>query len=186
MSDLTDLSDPHGAGRGDRRRARRLVDEADAAGRISAVDRGLRIEQVEAAATRGDLAMVVRDLVGPGEPAGSTEAPPAPSSVPAPTPTPAPAPGPTGAPAAPDVDGDVKAPAWPPPGYQGREVGPSDVRSGPSRRTIGCIIGAVAVFLLLPIILGIVALVVGLALSGTSGSSSGGTGTPAPAVTSPF
>ena len=59
---MTDISDPSGAGRGDRRQARRSVDEAYAAGRISAVDRSLRMEQIDAASTRGDLAMVVRDL----------------------------------------------------------------------------------------------------------------------------
>lgn len=146
MSDLVDVSDPHGAGRGDRRRALRVVDEAYAAGRISAIDRGLRVEQVEAATTRGDLAMVVRDLVRP-------ETPPL---------TPALEP-----PASPRQDG-AAAPSWPPPGYAGREVGAGDVTSGPSRRTVGCIVAVVAVFFLLPMIIGMIALVVGLALGTTS------------------
>lgn len=145
MSDLVDVSDPHGAGRGDRRRALRLVDEAYAAGRISAVDRGLRVEQVEAASTRGDLAMVVRDLVRPETPPQAVD----PS-------------------AAAQPGSDSAAAAWPPPGYAGREVGPADVTSGPSRRTVGCIVAVVAVFFLLPMIIGMIALVVGLALGTTS------------------
>lgn len=62
---MTDISDPSGAHRKDRRAARKTVDDAYASGRISAVDRALRVEQIEAAATRGDLAMVLRDLAGP-------------------------------------------------------------------------------------------------------------------------
>jgi hypothetical protein len=186
MSELADVSDPHGAGRGDRRRARRLVDEAYAAGRISAVDRGLRVEQVEAAATRGDLAMVVRDLTRPDQPPATASAGPAPD-VPVPSVPVPPVPEPAAPPAAaPSTDETTAASAWPPPGYSGREVTPGDVRPGPNRRAIGCIIAAVAAFFLLPVVIGIIALVVGLALSGTSGSSSGGDDLPVPAVTTPF
>lgn len=42
----------------------RVVDAAFADGRISATDRAFRVSQVEAASSRGDLAMVTRDLVG--------------------------------------------------------------------------------------------------------------------------
>lgn len=61
---MSDISDPGGAGRGDRRRARKTVDGAYAEGRITSADRALRMQQIEAASTKGDLAMVVRDLSG--------------------------------------------------------------------------------------------------------------------------
>jgi hypothetical protein len=157
----------------------RLVDEAYAAGRISAVDRGLRVEQVEAAATRGDLAMVVRDLLRADDATTASVTPDARDGAP-----PEPVEPVGAAPGAPDGTSEAPdVPAWPPPGYQGREVTPADVRSGPSRRAIGCIIAAVVAFFLLPIVFGMVALVFGLAVSD---SSSGGDEVPDPAITSPF
>lgn len=75
---MSDISDPGGAGRGDRRRARKTVDGAYAEGRITSADRALRMQQIEAASTKGDLAMVVRDLGGAAPVQRQTPAPPVP------------------------------------------------------------------------------------------------------------
>lgn len=56
------ISNPASAGRGVRRRAVRAVDNAFAQGLITALDRESRVAQVKAARTRGDVAMVTRDL----------------------------------------------------------------------------------------------------------------------------
>jgi len=62
---VTSISDPGRPGRRDRRRARKLVDTAFAERRLTAADRSLRMQRIEAAHTRGDLAMITRDLVAP-------------------------------------------------------------------------------------------------------------------------
>ena len=59
---MSDISDPGRAGRRDRKRARKLIDAAYAAGQLTAADRALRTERVESAHTKGDLAVLVRDL----------------------------------------------------------------------------------------------------------------------------
>jgi len=59
---VSDISDPGRAGRGDRKRARKLIDAAYAAGRLTAADRAFRTERVDSAHTKGDLAVLVRDL----------------------------------------------------------------------------------------------------------------------------
>lgn len=87
---MTDLSDPRGAGRRDRRAALRTIDDAYASRRISSVDRALRVEQVAAASTVGDLAMITRDLAAPA-PAPAPPAPAAPVPTPPPWRPPAPA-----------------------------------------------------------------------------------------------
>lgn len=56
------ISNPAHARRGDRRRTLRQVDDAFARGTITAADRATRVAQIEAAVTRGDLAMVVRGI----------------------------------------------------------------------------------------------------------------------------
>lgn len=81
---MSDISDPGRAGRGDRKRARKLIDAAYAAGRISAADRAHRTQRVESAYTKGDLAVIVRDL----DRAGGTSAAAAAGAVTTPTPTP--------------------------------------------------------------------------------------------------
>ncbi|WP_374999396.1 DUF1707 domain-containing protein [Aeromicrobium sp. CTD01-1L150] len=77
------ISNPASAGRGDRRRAIREVNNAFTQGRITALDRESRVAQVKAARTRGDVAMVTRDLhVGGGDAPGPAWArSPAASSV---------------------------------------------------------------------------------------------------------
>ncbi len=59
------MSDPGRPSRRDRRRAQKLVDTAFAEQRLTAADRSLRTQRIEAAHTRGDLAMITRDLVAP-------------------------------------------------------------------------------------------------------------------------
>jgi hypothetical protein len=59
------ISDPARPSRRDRRRAQKLVDTAFAERRLTAADRVLRTQRVEAAHTRGDLAMITRDLMAP-------------------------------------------------------------------------------------------------------------------------
>ena len=59
------ISDPGRPSRRDRRRAQKLVDTAVAEHRLTAADRALRTQRIEAAHTRGDLAMITRDLVAP-------------------------------------------------------------------------------------------------------------------------
>jgi hypothetical protein len=59
------ISDPGRPSRRDRRRAQKLVDTAFAEQRLTAADRSLRTQRIEAAHTRGDLAMITRDLVAP-------------------------------------------------------------------------------------------------------------------------
>lgn len=177
---MSDISDPGGAGRGDRRTARRAVDAAYTAGRISAVDRSLRMEQIDAAATRGDLAMVVRDLTDrpadppPPRPAPSSDAARAPFPRPPAAEQPAPSAGSSPVPDPPATSpGDAPGRAWPPPGFGGTpEVG--EHTSGTNRRTIGCIVGVVAFFFLAPCLLGAGGLVVSLVVSGSDGDSSDG------------
>lgn len=92
---MSDISDPGGAGRGDRRRTRKAVDGAYAEGRITSADRALRMQQIEAASTKGDLAMIVRDLAGPlpnDRPAPRPVAPPVPPQARPTPPSPGPAP----------------------------------------------------------------------------------------------
>ena len=59
---MSDISDPGKAGRGDRKRAQKLIDSAYAGGRLTAADRALRTERVASARTKGDLAVLTRDL----------------------------------------------------------------------------------------------------------------------------
>jgi hypothetical protein len=59
---VSDISDPGRAGRRDRKRAQKLIDAAFAAGRLTAADRAFRTERVDSAHTKGDLAVLVRDL----------------------------------------------------------------------------------------------------------------------------
>lgn len=175
---MSDISDPGGAGRGDRRTARRAVDAAYAAGRISAVDRSLRMEQIDAASTRGDLAMVVRDLTDrpadppPSRPTASSDAalPSLPASPAADQPAPSagssPFPGPPAT-----SPGEAPGRAWPPPGFGGTpQVG--ERTSGTNRRTIGCIVAVVAFFFLAPCLLGAGGLVLSLFFGGSDFDSS--------------
>lgn len=64
---MTAISDPSRPSRRDRRRAQKLVDTAFAEGRLTAADRTLRTQRIEAAHTRGDLTMIARDIVAPAE-----------------------------------------------------------------------------------------------------------------------
>ena len=59
------ISDPGRPRRRDRRRAQKLVDTAFAERRLTAADRALRTQRIQAAHTRGDLATITRDLVAP-------------------------------------------------------------------------------------------------------------------------
>jgi hypothetical protein len=59
------ISDPGRPSRRDRRRAQKLVDTAFAESRLTAADRTLRTQRIQAAHTRGDLATITRDLVAP-------------------------------------------------------------------------------------------------------------------------
>lgn len=71
---MSDISDPGRAGRGDRKRAQKLIDAAYAAGQLTAADRAFRTERVDSAHTKGDLAVLVRDLVRAGGAAAATAA----------------------------------------------------------------------------------------------------------------
>jgi hypothetical protein len=62
---VTAISDPGRPSRRDRRRAQKLVDTAFAESRLTAADRALRTQRIQAAHTRGDLATITRDLVAP-------------------------------------------------------------------------------------------------------------------------
>jgi hypothetical protein len=87
---MTCLSDPSRASRCDRRKAQMAIDAGYAAGRLTAADRTLRMQRIEAAQTRGDLAMITRDLGGPAaaatppepEPQGQLPQPSQPSAPP--------------------------------------------------------------------------------------------------------
>ncbi|MGI9085322.1 MAG: DUF1707 SHOCT-like domain-containing protein [Aeromicrobium sp.] len=59
---MSSISDPGKAGRGDRRRAQKLIDAAYATGQLTAADRALRTDRVRSAHTKGDLVVLVRDL----------------------------------------------------------------------------------------------------------------------------
>jgi len=84
---VSDISDPGRAGRRDRKRARKLIDAAYAAGQLTAADRALRTERVESAHTKGDLAVLVRDLnrAAGAAPAATAAAVVAPPTTPPPT-----------------------------------------------------------------------------------------------------
>lgn len=84
LSRVSDISDPRRAGRGDRKRAQKLIDAAYAAGQLTAADRAFRTERVDSAHTRGDLAVLVRDLVraGGGSTGGAAARPPSTPSPP--------------------------------------------------------------------------------------------------------
>ena len=79
---VSDISDPGRAGRGDRKRAQKLIDAAYAAGQLTAADRALRTDRVDSAHTKGDLAILVRDL---GRTGGAASAAAAGSAVQPPT-----------------------------------------------------------------------------------------------------
>ena len=92
---MTSLSDPSRVSRRDRRKAQKAIDAGYAAGRLTAADRTLRTLRIEAAQTRGDLAMITRDLASPTTPATAPATvqqgppgPPGPPGQPAPTPQP--------------------------------------------------------------------------------------------------
>ncbi|MEH3068933.1 MAG: DUF1707 domain-containing protein [Aeromicrobium erythreum] len=187
---MSDTSDPSGASRGDRRRARRMVDEAYAEGRITAADRTLRLEQIDAASTKGDLAMVLRDLESrpPTSTAPDLGAPP--FGMPPPVadldpvapwdlPTPA-APSPSPPAAAPPAASTSPVPAgggptWAPPSYGGSG---SAAAAGPqpggwtTERKIGCGVIAVIAIFLVPLIVAVVVFV-GVAGSIDDGFHSG-------------
>ena len=86
---MSDISDPGRAGRRDRKRAQKLIDAAYAAGQLTAADRAFRTARVDSAHTRGDLAVLVRDL---NRAAGAAPAAAATAAVP-PPPDPATGPG---------------------------------------------------------------------------------------------
>ena len=72
---MSDISDPDRAGRGDRKKAKKLIDAAYAAGHLTAANRTLRMDRVDSAQTKGDLAILVRDLGGPAAAAGAAVPP---------------------------------------------------------------------------------------------------------------
>jgi len=72
---VSDISDPDRAGRGDRKKAKKLIDAAYAAGRLTAANRTLRMDRVDSAQTKGDLAILVRDLSEPAAAAGAAVPP---------------------------------------------------------------------------------------------------------------
>jgi len=59
------ISDPGRPSRRDRRRAQKLIDTAFAERRLTAADRALRTQRIQAAHTRGDLTTITRDLLAP-------------------------------------------------------------------------------------------------------------------------
>jgi hypothetical protein len=69
---VSDISDPGRASRGDRKRAQKLIDAAYAAGRLTAANRAFRTERVGSAHTKGDLAVLVRDLGAGGAVSAAT------------------------------------------------------------------------------------------------------------------
>jgi hypothetical protein len=74
---VSSISDPGRPSRGDRRKVQKLIDTAYANGQVSAAERALRTQRIDAAHTRGDLAMIARDLGGPTGPAPAADpAPP--------------------------------------------------------------------------------------------------------------
>ena len=89
---MSDISDPGRAGRGDRKRAKKLIDAAYAAGQLTAADRAFRTERVDSAHTKGDMAVLVRDL---GRAGGAASAAAAGAAVQPPTTAPPPPTDPT-------------------------------------------------------------------------------------------
>lgn len=91
---MSDISDPGRASRGDRKRAQKLIDAAYAAGQLTAANRAFRTERVDSAHTKGDLAILVRDLGAGGAVSAAattvTGATPAPAASPPTDPTAAP------------------------------------------------------------------------------------------------
>jgi hypothetical protein len=81
---VSDISDPGRAGRRDRKRAQKLIDAAYAAGQLTAADRAFRIQRVDSAHTKGDLAVLVRDLkrAAGAAPAATAAAPATPPTDP--------------------------------------------------------------------------------------------------------
>lgn len=143
---MSDTSDPSGAGRGDRKRARALIDAAYAGGRITAADRALRIERVDAAATKGDLAGLTAGLEAPATPPQQPYHPQAPQQPPAPS----------------------QQPPWTQQPSSGQPVpGPQPMQTtsfrGPQalsgvkyvRRGIGCLVAIVTLSVVLPCIGGV-------------------------------
>jgi len=86
---VSDISDPGRASRGDRKRAQKLIDAAYAAGQLTAANRALRTERVDSAHSKGDLAILVRDLGAGGAAAatGATVQVPGPAASPPTDPT---------------------------------------------------------------------------------------------------
>lgn len=62
---MQSISDPGRPSRRDRRRAQKIVDTAFAEHRLTAADHTLRTQRIAAAHTRGDLAMITRDVLAP-------------------------------------------------------------------------------------------------------------------------
>lgn len=168
-----------------------MVDEAYAEGRITAADRTLRLEQIDAASTKGDLAMVLRDLesrpstttspdlAAPpfGMPPPVTDLDPvAPRNRQAPSTPSSPPPG-----AAPPAETTPPAstgggPTWAPPSYGGSVSGSA---SGPragggwtTERKIGCGVIAVIAIFLVPLVVALVVFL-GVARSFDGGFDSG-------------
>ena len=86
---MSDISDPGRASRGDRKRAQKLIDAAYAAGQLTAANRAFRTERVGSAHSKGDLAILVRDLGAGGAAAatGATVQVPGPAASPPTDPT---------------------------------------------------------------------------------------------------
>ncbi len=168
-----------------------MVDEAYAEGRITAADRTLRLEQIDAASTKGDLAMVLRDLESRPSTTTSPDlaAPPfgmpppiadldpvAPRDLQAPsTPSsPPPAAAPPAGTTPPASTGG--GPTWAPPSYGGSvSGGASGPRAGggwTTERKIGCGVVAVIAIFLVPLIVAVVVFV-GVAGSVDDGFDSG-------------
>jgi hypothetical protein len=86
---VSDISDPGRASRGDRKRAQKLIDAAYAAGQLTAANRAFRTERVGSAHSKGDLAILVRDLGAGGAVAatGATVQVPGPAASPPTDPT---------------------------------------------------------------------------------------------------
>jgi hypothetical protein len=91
---VSDISDPGRASRGDRKRAQKLIDAAYAAGQLTAANRAFRTERVGSAHSKGDLAILLRDLGAGGAVSaaatGATVQPPGPAASPPTDPTAAP------------------------------------------------------------------------------------------------
>ncbi|WP_235503350.1 DUF1707 SHOCT-like domain-containing protein [Aeromicrobium sp. Root495] len=164
------MSDPAGAGRGDKKRAKALIDAAYASGRITAADRALRFDRVDAAATRGDLAGLTAGLEAPVTPpsqvAQQPYQPPQPSPHPSwPQQPAAGAPGPVSAPRT----SGAQTPGMPTTSWQGPQGRPG-IKA--PRGRLGCVLGVIGIAVLLPCFAGVFGIVTSV-FTGVVGFSSG-------------